>query len=344
VDPAQVKRAAGLRASLLHQPARRGGSPRGERPGARAGMAMHERDERRPAWPRKTREIRNFLMDSTRWNDFRFRDDDIVVATWSKSGTTWVQQIVGQLIFDGSPTIFGQSLSPWIDFQLMPDAVEIANAQTHRRFLKTHLPLDALVFSPRAKYIYVGRDARDVAWSFHHHMTHFAPVAFQRFGEVIARTGVAPPPHIPDDIRAFYHGWLDHDLESETSFWRNVQGWWDARELPNLLLVHYAKLKADLPGEFRRIARFLDIAIDEAKFPRMIENCGLAHMKERAAQVEFLEQMFEGGGRTFVNKGTNGRWRDVLSPAEIEKCDALAAKALTPDCAVWLRTGDASTH
>ena len=109
------------------------------------------------SWPKKTREIQTTLMDSTRWNDFKFRDDDIVVATWSKTGTTWTQQIVSQLVLDGSDTVFGSAESPWIDFQLTPEAVEVADAQRRRRFLKTHLPLDALVFSPRAKYIYVGR-------------------------------------------------------------------------------------------------------------------------------------------------------------------------------------------
>ena len=45
----------------------------------------------------------------------------------------------------------------------------MAEAQTHRRFLKTHLPLDAPVFSPGAKYLYIGRDGHDVVWSMHNH-------------------------------------------------------------------------------------------------------------------------------------------------------------------------------
>ena len=44
-------------------------------------------------YPKKTRELHNMLMDSTRWDGFNFRDDDIVVDTWAKSGTTWTQQI-----------------------------------------------------------------------------------------------------------------------------------------------------------------------------------------------------------------------------------------------------------
>ena len=54
-----------------------------------------------PPIPRKTREFQNHHFDSTIWNDFRFRDDDIIIATYAKSGTTWVQQIIAQLLFNG---------------------------------------------------------------------------------------------------------------------------------------------------------------------------------------------------------------------------------------------------
>ncbi len=279
-------------------------------------------------------------MDSMRWNEFHFRDDDIVITARSKSGTTWTPQIVTQMIFDGSDTAFGQAVSPWIDFQLMPHAPTMAESQTHRRFMKTYLPIDALVFSPTAKYIHVGGDARDVAWSFHHHMIHNAPVAAERFGEVARRIGAASRPLVPPEVRDFYRIWRENDPKSETSFWRNVHGRWDARELPNVLLVHYANLKTDLLEEFRRIAGFLDTLIDEAKFPLMLQHYSIDHMKERGARVEFLETMFEGGGRNFVHKGTNGRWRDVLTPAEIARRDEVAAKYLTPDCAHCLKTGE----
>ncbi len=55
-------------------------------------------------------------------------------------------------------------MSPWLDLRVPPKDVRLqaVEAQTHRRFLKTHLPVDALVFSPRAQYIYIGRDGRDV--------------------------------------------------------------------------------------------------------------------------------------------------------------------------------------
>src|SRR3954453_16330915 len=97
--------------------------------------------------PAKSRELHNHHFDSTIWNDFAFREDDIVVATYAKSGTTWTQQIVGQLLFNGAEDIDVHNMSPWVDLRIMPpEAIAGLEQQSHRRFVKTHLPVDALVF------------------------------------------------------------------------------------------------------------------------------------------------------------------------------------------------------
>jgi len=59
-----------------------------------------------------------------------------------------------------------------------------------------------------------------------------------------------------------------------------------------------------------------------------------------AAKGAPIEAFFKNGAASFFNKGTNGRWREVLSAEEIARCDAVAAERLTPDCAHWLRTGE----
>jgi aryl sulfotransferase len=98
------------------------------------------------ALPEKTRDIHNHHMDSTVWDKFKFRDDDIVIGTYAKSGTTWTQQIVSQLIFNGAESVDVSTLSPWLDLRIMPpEALAALDTQTHRRFIKTHLPADALL-------------------------------------------------------------------------------------------------------------------------------------------------------------------------------------------------------
>ena len=65
--------------------------------------------------PKKEREHWHHLLDSTVWNEFNFRDDDIVICAYSKSGTTWVQQIIAQLLWNGAENIVVSEVSPWID-------------------------------------------------------------------------------------------------------------------------------------------------------------------------------------------------------------------------------------
>ena len=161
--------------------------------------------------PRKTREIRDAILDSTRWNGFKFRDGDVVIATYGKSGTTWTQQIVGELIFRGAePTVFASGVSPWVDARFVPlePILERLEAQQHRRFLKTHLPLDALVCAPQVKYIYIGRDGRDTAWSMWNHHASFTNQAYEMINSVPGRVG--PPLEKPvANIVQYFREWLD---------------------------------------------------------------------------------------------------------------------------------------
>ena len=294
--------------------------------------------------PVKTREIQNHHMDSTIWNDFPFRDDDIVIATYAKSGTTWVQQIIGQLLFDGLEDTGVAEMSPWLDLRVPPKEVKLpmVEAQTHRRFLKTHLPVDALVFSEQAKYIYIGRDGRDVLWSLYNHHANANAAWYEALNDTPGRVGppIEPP---PESITQYYHDWLDQDGYPFWSFWENLRSWWAIRDLPNVYLLHFANLKTDMPGEIRRLAEFIGTPIDESKWESILHHCSFDYMKANAAKSVPLGGAFwDGGAQTFIHKGTNGRWREVLSAEEIAKYERRAAEELDSDCMQWLATGQLS--
>ncbi len=298
--------------------------------------------EREIAWPRKTRELQNHHLDSTQWNGLRYRDGDIVIATYSKAGTTWMQQIVGQLIFDGAPDVAVQEISPWLDVRLMPKETlhALLEAQTHRRFMKTHLPVDALGIEPRARYIYVARDGRDVAWSCHRHQINVSEIWYSLVNDTPGRVG--PPFERPaSDIRAYFDEWLEKDGHPFWPFWDNVRSWWAARHLANVKLVHFSALKNDTEAEIRSVARFLDIDIDERRFSAIVEHCSFEYMKANAPRVTpGGGAFFESGGAAFFGKGTNGRWRDVLTDEDCRHYERTAIEELGPDCAHWLATGE----
>lgn len=292
------------------------------------------------AWPRKTRELHNHHMNSTVWNDFAFRDDDVIVATYAKSGTTWTQQIVGQLIHGGREDIAMNELSPWLDLRIMPpEALAAVAAQPHRRVIKTHLPVDALVFSPKAKYLYIGRDGRDVLWSLHNHHAHGNALFFDSLNNTPGLVGPPLPPADPD-IRNYFNTWLARDGYPFWPFWENIASWWAIRDLPNVKLVHFEALKADLAGEMRAIADFLEVEIPADRWPDIVTHCTFDYMKANAEKVAPLGgALFEGGASTFINRGTNGRWRDVLSAQESGAYEAMALEKLGANCARWLATG-----
>ena len=294
------------------------------------------------AWPTKLREMESNHFDSTVWNDFKFRDNDVVIATYGKAGTTWTQQIVGQILFDGSEDVAVNQSSLWLDLRVPPKEIKLAvyEAQTHRRFLKTHLPVDALVFSPKAKYIYVGRDGRDVLWSLYNHHKNANDSWYEMLngtpglkGEKLERCTL--------DVVPYFRRWLERDGYPFWSMWENVRSWWAIRDLPNVMFVHFANLKKDLPGEMKRIAKFLAVDVEENRWPVLTEHCSFDYMKAHAAMSAPLGgQLWDGGAETFINKGTNGRWRDLLTADDSKAYEERARKELGGDCAHWLATGE----
>ncbi|TDG12599.1 sulfotransferase domain-containing protein [Seongchinamella unica] len=291
--------------------------------------------------PVKTRELHNHHFDSTIWNDFQFRDDDIVISTYAKSGTTWMQQIVSQLLFSGEEGLEVAEMSPWMDLRVPPREIKLqaVEAQTHRRFLKTHLPVDALVFSEKAKYIYIGRDGRDVVWSLYNHHLNANEAWYDALNNTPGRVG--PPIEPPcASIAQYFDDWLENDGYPFWSLWENVRSWWDIRELPNVHMVHFSQLKSDMAGEIRRIADFIDTPIDESKWEKILRHCSFDYMKANAMRSVPLGGAFwDGGAETFIHKGVNGRWRDVLSDQQVEKYEQRAAYELGAGCANWLATG-----
>ncbi len=303
--------------------------------------------------PQVTRTYQFHSLDSTRWQQYQPRPDDIVISTSLKSGTTWMLEIVRQLIFLGqdvperSEVPVGQISTwpdgPWFPVDKMLDKLE---AQQHRRFMKTHLPLDGLPFFLQVKYIVVGRDARDVAMSMWNHYAGMTDGAFEFHNNTPGRAG-EPLPRPPQDIHAFWHNWISRgcfDWVSEGyPFQPNLhhtQSWWNYRRLPNILFVHYNDLKDDLAGELRRLAAFLAIPLTNDDLPPLMQAVSLDAMRERESRLnESWRSTFTEGANTFFFKGTNGRWRDVLSAEEVALYEEKAAQVLTPDCQAWLEQG-----
>ncbi|MCC3256104.1 sulfotransferase domain-containing protein [Xanthomonas campestris pv. campestris] len=296
---------------------------------------------------KKTREYRNRFFDSSVWNDLAPREGDIVIASYAKAGTTWLQQIVAQLIFGGEPDIDVSAISPWVDSVYPDKATKLAllKAQSHRRFMKTHLPADALVTSPLARYLYIGRDGRDMALSLYDHQCAVSQDAQARLHANGGKSGklrVVSPPGLPRD--AYVAHWLEYDGAPFWPLWENVRSWWERREDANVLLLHYADLLDDLPGQIRLIAAFLGITVAQDRWDAIVAHCRFDYMRQHAARyVPQGTGLWREDGKAFFNQGRIGRWREVL-PAELNTAYSRRAEAeLGRDAAQWLAHGQTQT-
>jgi aryl sulfotransferase len=119
-----------------------------------------------------------------------------------------------------------------------------------------------------------------------------------------------------------------------------VKSWWAIRDLPNVLLVHFSDLKIDLSAEIRRIADFLGYTDSPLDWESIESHCGFGYMKSHASQIAPLGgALWDGGAETFIHKGTNRRWADVLSLGDIQEYEDIARGRLGEDCADWLARG-----
>lgn len=298
--------------------------------------------------PRRVRTCRNHHLDSTRWNDFRPRPGDVVISTYLKAGTTWLQRILSLLVF--GPGMLPDTLwrlSPWIDSRVaepLDVMIERTERQDHQRFVKSHLPLDALLYYPQVRYIYVGRDTRDVFISLWNHYRSYTDFVYEALAAGDPEGG--PIPQCPSDPGDFWKAWITRGwFPWETDGWPfwshqyHAASFWQFRHLPNLLLVHYNDLLADPAGQMRRVAEFVQIDVPAERWPVLVDAAGFETMRQQAHKLlpeTFL--MFEGGPTSFVYKGTNGRWRDVLDADDLV-CYERAAAALPPDLRRWLEEG-----
>jgi aryl sulfotransferase len=124
----------------------------------------------------------------------------------------------------------------------------------------------------------------------------------------------------------------------------HADSFWRYRHLPNLLLVHYNDLLADLPGQMRRVAEFVGIHVPEEEWPRRVEAARFDSMREEAVRQEMYTlqsswtRSFKDGAASFFFKGTNGRWRDLLNTEDLALYEQAAAR-LGPGLRSWLEGG-----
>lgn len=295
--------------------------------------------------------VNNILYNSARWEGFAFREGDIIISTPAKCGTTWTQRIVSLLVFDSAELYAPMArVSPWLDMNTrpLPDVVAELEAQTHRRFIKSHLALDLLPRDDRVTYITVGRDPRDVAISMANHMDN---IDFDKFmGERVAAVGAddlvdMKPEDMPDvsggPTERFWR-WVEapNGEDGLGGVVNHLKSYWDHRDDPNIVMLHYDDLQRDLVGQMAYLAERLGIERSRDRLEELSPAATFWEMKAAAqSTAPNGDQSFWKSADDFFHAGTSGQWRDLMSEDELPRYEAALSTWASPDLAHWLHHG-----
>lgn len=293
---------------------------------------------------------RSVTADSARWDGIVFREGDIVISAPIKCGVTWVQMICALLIFRRRtfPTTL-DLISPWLDMLTRPlaEVVSDLDAQQHRRFIKSHTPLDGLPFDEQVTYICVARDPRDAALSFDHHMTNmdekaFLAARYMAVGLDDLADFSPETPHIPlASGRERFWQWVDAPASRGLrAMVHHLKTFWEARKYPNIVLLHYDELKADLEGQMRRLSTRLGIDVPEELWPELVPAATFEDMRAHANEIvpNATEALWHDNTK-FFNKGTSGQWRSMLDEEDLRRYRGRIVDLADPELATWIHRG-----
>ena len=256
----------------------------------------------------------------------------IWLASYPKSGNTWVRSLLANYLFSDGEPVSINALSKWavgemsVDHykDLLPkpanempaEAICQIRPEVHRRLsdlsegaiiVKTHNRFGVVCGTPtitpeatRAA-IYIVRSPLDVVVSFADFYGLSLDVA-------ISRTA-SPDLVLPAD---------DYQVHQFLGSWSsNVASWMRATGIP-VLMVRYEALLADTPDVFRNVLEFLNIDIDEDKMASAIEFSSFKSLKSQEQQEGFVEAspVTDSG---FFRSGTSGGWREALNDEQAGK-------------------------
>ncbi|XP_073462047.1 sulfotransferase 2B1-like [Aquarana catesbeiana] len=242
--------------------------------------------------------------------DFQFKEGDVLIVTYPKSGTTWMQEILTLIYSQGDTeiamTIPNWERAPWLEHTYFKDTLKEGEGP---RIITTHLPSNVLapaLQNTKAKVIYLARNPKDVAVSFYyfHKMAKFLP-DFNTFSEFLDQFL---------EGKVHYGSWFDH-----------VKGWYQQRNNLDFLYITYEDLKKDLRRSIKKVCRFLGCPMYSKEVDKVEHHCRFPEMSQNMMVNYMLipNEILDHEQSKFMRKGIVGDWREHMTPEQSDAFDKI---------------------
>ncbi len=285
-------------------------------------------------YPEQSASYKGPITNTARWEKFQHRADDIFVCTPPKCGTTWTQAICAMLVFGKvDHGVQPGVISPWIDAEFAPidEYLQQVEAQSHRRFIKTHTPLDGIPYNAECSYFVIFRDPRDVFFSGLNHRDNMSDqelannvFSVSKFGEWI-------------NTKCASDQWDQPSLEALTHIFNS---YWPYRNLPNIHTFHYSDMKRDLEGTIGQMSSALGYNYSAAEIKTFAAAADFESMKNKAEQYapESGTGMWKAESNFFAN-GSSRQWEGKLTPSELAEFEVRVRELVPADAIDWFLDG-----
>ncbi len=241
---------------------------------------------------------------------------DVIVATYPKSGTNWMMQMVHQITRRGAGEFEHiYDVVPWPDGEVvravsLNNPRMVQNAPTGLRAIKTHLGWGGIPYSPDARYVYVIRDPKDVFVS-----NYF-------FFKSVALGPIMPPADVWFETYVSDEFWLGSWAEHICSFWQQ-------RQRDNLLIVSFGEMKTDRGGVIQKVASHMGVELSPDEFEAVLHRTSFDYMQsiDHKFNTGAVTSFASGEGR-MMRKGKRGDSGEILSLEQQRRVDRYCQEQL----------------
>lgn len=229
---------------------------------------------------------------------------DVFIVSYPKSGTTWMQMIVHQLLSDDVDFEHINEVVPFFEMKYVNGDQRVTQIEGP---VKSHLDYRQIP-KGNGKYIYIYRDGRDVALSYYHHYIRylFFQGNFDDFFDMFLAANVT------------YGSWFDH-----------VASWMENKRELDCLFVAYEDLLGDLYGQIALIAEFLCVPVNEKKIADIASKSSFEFMKANERKFELSAGTLPKDVPAFIRKGERGEGRDAVDGERNQKYISECRRKLT---------------